>query len=128
MKKIVLTLLLFGSLFADNKGYVIDKAQHLMWQQCSASDSYYRAYIFKSAESYCENLYLLNYDDWRLPTAKELQTVFRNKTLKDLIPDGYWSSDRDPADPEDNVLAVYSGNGHIFSQDICEDTHIICVR
>ena len=126
MKLILLTLLFITALFAKEKAYIMDNEQHLMWQQCGLEDS--RAYIFKSAESYCENLYLLGYDDWRLPTAKELHESFKNKTLKDIREDGYWSGDRDPEDPEDNALAVYSSNGHIFSADICEDTRIICVR
>jgi len=128
MKTLLLTLLLLGTLFAEEKAYVIDKEQHLMWQQCDKSASFDRAFVYKSAQSYCDNLYLLRYDDWRLPTAKELQTVFHNKILKNLAEDGYWSSDRDPKDPEDNALAVYSENGHIYAQDTCEDTHIICVR
>ena len=128
MKIVLLTFLLIGTLFAKDKGYVIDKTQHLMWQQCKKSDSLDRAFIFKSAQSYCNNLYYLGYDDWRLPTAKELQSSIQNKTLKHLAYDGYWSAEKDPKDPEDNALAVFAKNGHIYSQDFCEDTHIICVR
>lgn len=128
MKSILLSLFLIGTLFAEDKGYIIDKTQHLMWQQCNKSDSLARAYIFSSAQSYCNNLYYLRYDDWRLPTSKELQGSIQNKTLKNLAYDGYWSSEKDPQDPQDNALAVFSKNGHIYSQDFCEDTHIICVR
>ena len=128
MKSIPVFFILLSALFAHEKGYVIDKEQHLMWQQCSKSASLERSYIFKSAQSYCDNLYYLGYDDWRLPKAKELQRSIQNKTLKNLAYDGYWSSEKDPQDPEDNALAVFSKNGHIYSADFCEDTHIICVR
>jgi len=128
MKPLFFVFIFIGTLFAEDKGYVIDKTQHLMWQQCKKSDSIDRAYIFKSAQSYCNNLYFLGYDDWRLPTAKELQVAIQNKILKNLAYDGYWSGDKDPKAPEDNALAVFSKNGHIYSQDFCEDTHIICVR
>lgn len=128
MKTLWLVCILTTMLFAKDQGYVIDKTQHLMWQQCQKSNTIDRAFIFKSAQSYCNNLYYLGYDDWRLPTAKELQTSIRNKSLKNLVFDGYWSSDKDPQDPEDNALVVFSKNGHIYSQDFCEDAYIICVR
>lgn len=58
--------------FVDNgDGTVTDLATGLMWQQ---DDSQY-GMIWRNALSYAENLDYADYDDWRLPTAKELQSI-----------------------------------------------------
>jgi len=58
--------------FYDNgDGTVTDSATNLMWQQ--ADDGVARDWI--EAISYCESLTLAGYDDWHLPTAKELQSI-----------------------------------------------------
>ncbi len=50
---------------------VIDKATGLMWQQPDSG----RAMDWENALEYAENLVLNGYDDWRLPNAKELQSI-----------------------------------------------------
>lgn len=58
--------------FIDNgDGTVTDKATGLMWQK--ADDG--TARDWENALSYAENLTLANYSDWRLPNAKELQSI-----------------------------------------------------
>jgi ribonuclease BN (tRNA processing enzyme) len=58
--------------FIDNKdGTVSDYATGLMWQK--ADDGIDRNW--EDALSYAENLNLTNYADWRLPNAKELQSI-----------------------------------------------------
>jgi len=58
--------------FTDNKnGTVTDEITGLMWQQDTAPD----IMDWQNALAYCENLSFGGYDDWRLPTANELQTL-----------------------------------------------------
>jgi len=58
--------------FVDNgDGTISDWATGLMWQ---ASDSG-AALDWASALDYCENLSYAGHDDWRLPNAKELQSI-----------------------------------------------------
>jgi len=55
----------------NNDGTVSDLATGLMWQK---SDSK-KGLDWRSALHYSENLRLAHHDDWRLPSAKELQSI-----------------------------------------------------
>lgn len=55
----------------NNDGTVTDRATGLMWQK--ADDGQSRDW--ENALSYAENLTLAGYSDWRLPNAKELQSI-----------------------------------------------------
>ena len=58
--------------FTDNgDGTVTDAATGLMWQQADNG----AGKTWKEALSYAENLVLAGHDDWRLPNAKELQSI-----------------------------------------------------
>jgi len=58
--------------FVDNNdGTITDNATGLMWQQ--ADDGIARDW--QNALSYAETLTLSDYSDWRLPNAKELQSI-----------------------------------------------------
>ncbi|PMH46880.1 hypothetical protein BCU68_00475 [Vibrio sp. 10N.286.49.B3] len=58
--------------FVDNKdGTVSDLATGLTWQQADSN----KGLNWQSALAYSENLTLAGHSDWRLPTAKELQSI-----------------------------------------------------
>lgn len=58
--------------FADNgDGTVTDRATGLMWQKADSS----RPMSWKEALAYAEGLVLAGQSDWRLPNAKELQSI-----------------------------------------------------
>lgn len=58
--------------YLDNgDGTVTDRATGLMWQKADSS----KTLNWESALSYAENLTHAGYDDWRLPNAKELQSI-----------------------------------------------------
>lgn len=58
--------------FVDNgNGTISDNATGLMWQQSDSKDGM----IWQDALTYAENLDLGGHDDWRLPNAKELQSI-----------------------------------------------------
>ena len=66
-----------GSIYGDNdfvnnnNGTITDNATGLMWAQ----DDSGKAMNWEDALSYAENSTLDGYDDWRLPNAKELQSI-----------------------------------------------------
>jgi hypothetical protein len=58
--------------FQDNDNDTIDdRATDLMWQQGDSG----QGMVWGDALSYCESLTLAGHDDWRLPNAKELQSI-----------------------------------------------------
>jgi len=58
--------------FVDNgDGTIADQATGLVWQKADSG----RGMNWEDALSYTENLNLGEYDDWRLPNAKELQSI-----------------------------------------------------
>ncbi|MFA6961331.1 MAG: DUF1566 domain-containing protein [Opitutaceae bacterium] len=58
--------------FVDNHdGTVTDRASGLTWQQTDSG----RGMDWQHALAYAENLALAGHDDWRLPNAKELQSI-----------------------------------------------------
>jgi hypothetical protein len=58
------------SLVDNGDGTVTDIQTGLIWQQSEAG-----AIPWEEALTYCENLELAGYDDWRLPNCNELQTI-----------------------------------------------------
>jgi len=58
--------------FIDNgQGTIVDTATGLMWQQFDSK----KGMNWKEALNYAETLTLGGHDDWRLPNAKELQSI-----------------------------------------------------
>jgi len=68
------------NIYQDNgDGTITDLATGLTWQQSDSVDTY----DWEEALSYAENLELAGYNDWRLPNAKELQSIVDyNKSLQ----------------------------------------------
>jgi hypothetical protein len=64
-------VLTFAGGYKDNgDGTVTDASTGLMWQQDGLTNK-----SWEQALSYCENLSLAGYSDWRLPTVKELRSL-----------------------------------------------------
>ncbi len=58
--------------FVDNgDGTVTDNATGLMWSQDDSGEAMY----WEETLAYAENATVAGYDDWRLPSAKELQSI-----------------------------------------------------
>ena len=68
------------NIYLDNKdGNITDLATGFTWQQNDSVDTY----NWEESLEYAENLELAGYDDWRLPNAKELQSIVDyNKSLQ----------------------------------------------
>jgi hypothetical protein len=58
--------------FVDNgNGTITDESTGLMWQKEDSQS----ALDWKSSLAYAKNINVGNYNDWRLPTIKELQSI-----------------------------------------------------
>ena len=87
----------FDYLVINGNETVTDPKTNLMWQQNSVSEFM----TWQEALSHCEALSLGGYDDWRLPTATELQSIVDYGQYSpaidvtffpDSVSSGYWSS------------------------------------
>ncbi len=88
--------------FVDNgNGTVTDNCTGLMWQQDTADvrDPISNTLVWCDAIEYCDKLFFAGYDDWRLPNARELQSIVdygRQEPAIDpvfaALPQYYWSS------------------------------------
>ena len=59
----------------DNEnGTVTDKLTGLMWEQKTEENETY-SYTYNDAITYCDDLILGDYSDWRVPTRKEFSTI-----------------------------------------------------
>lgn len=66
--------------YVDNQdGTVTHIPTGLMWQKNidRLDESNYKIVTWEEALSYCEELHLANYTDWRLPTIKELESIIQ---------------------------------------------------
>ena len=86
----------FDNLVINGDGTVTATSTGLMWQQATSSVK-----NWKSALSYCEDLDLAGYSDWRLPIIKALQSIvdysrsdpaIGTAYFPDTLSSGYWSS------------------------------------
>ena len=96
MKKIAISLSLVASLYGNT---FIDKDTGLMWQDNEEVKNNERNW--ENAISYCNNLALDGYSDWRLPNIDELLTITDDKKFNPAIKAGlknvrtddyYWTS------------------------------------
>jgi len=98
MKKLLLASFIFCSLNATEVTY--DKSTSLLWQDNGDSGSRNRMFTYEEAKSYCENLVLGEYSDFKIPSIFELQTLidyrYHNPAMlrgfKNVLADEYWTS------------------------------------
>ncbi len=81
----------------NNDGTVIDNLTNLMWQQIPYNDSL----TWEQALIYADTLNIGNFNDWRLPNIKELQSLndetitnpsINSNIFNGILPKHYWSS------------------------------------
>ena len=119
--------------FRDNKdGTVTDTATGLMWQQTGATSKK----KWKDALSYCKNLSLAGYTDWRLPTIEELRSLVDHSHQKpsinttyfpNAISSFYWSSTT-YADYTSHAWGVYFSYGSGYFNYKNSDYDVRAVR
>jgi hypothetical protein len=107
--------------FTENdNGTITDTATGLTWQQ--TDDGVAKGW--EDSLSYCEENELAGYDDWRLPNAKELQSIVDYSSYEPALdlnyfgmvdPDGWFWTSTTHGDATDN--AVYICFGECISYD-----------
>jgi len=94
---IFLTSILVSDDFRKEERIVINLRQNLMWQDDIETIQF--AVSWGEAGAYCNELDLNGYNDWRLPSVKELQSIVDIKKYNPSIlsifkyadASGYWS-------------------------------------
>jgi hypothetical protein len=77
--------------FTDNlDGTVTDNGTGLMWQQDKSAIKL----IWDASLTYCENLMLAGYGDWRLPNVIELRSIIDYTTFDPAIDPAYFSDEQ----------------------------------
>ena len=90
--------------------------------------NYNKVQNFRLANSYCNNLDLLNFTNWRLPSIQDFTKLYTvKKYLKNKRDDIFWSSSYD----ENNYIIGYTFNlkdNHYLQEDKYNTNFIRCVR
>jgi hypothetical protein len=124
-----------NSTLVDNEdGTVTDTATGLMWQQAEAG-----AMTWEEALTYCEDLKLAGYNDWRLPNINQLQSIVDyiayapsiNQTIfPEAMPQDYWSSTTYEGDDDsyNRAWSVQFSNGELYADDKSNSIYVRAVR
>jgi hypothetical protein len=122
------------SILSAGTTMVRDSSTHLIWEDTTHSEE--TKVTFKEAKSYCKELQLGEYNNWRLPTLGELLSIVNYKKYKPAIIDGftqvnkdtlYWSST--PYIKEaDEYWGVSFKDGSTSNASINYDRYVRCVR
>lgn len=118
--------------FTDNgDGTVSDGNTGLMWQQAEGGSM-----DWEDAITYCEDLSLAGYTDWRLPNIKELESITEDSLYDPAIdtnyfPDAhasyYWSS-TPYASNSSYAWYVYFYDGSVRYYGKSYNPYVRCVR
>jgi len=111
----------------------IDHSTNLMWQ--NNEDVQNITKNWDDAKQYCEQMTLDKYDDWRLPTIYELQSVINVENKKPAINNEhlftalgfYWSNTERVNDPY-NAWGVHFSYGYVEYGSTSGANYIRCVR
>lgn len=142
MKKILLFIalgftFLYGDCTRNNQKEVVECNDRyvgkLMWQDDSNTKSVKKTY--EDARNYCKYLFFTGYDNWRLPSIKELLSITDTSTYKPAIKsafknlknEGYWSSTSHASDSSHAWRVDFkSGDGNWLPKS---NTYFVrCVR
>ncbi len=101
--------------FTDNgDGTITDNNTGLMWQKTDGGEM-----TFENALTYCENLKLKDYKDWRLPTGRELFSInyydnvnpaLNTDYFTETLAEYWWTSDV-RAEDSSRIWVVNAGGG-----------------
>ena len=118
---------------------IISRNTGFMWQKNIIMQSF----PWEDAVSHCENLIYAGYDDWRLPSVREMSSILvsnkymveYNRTFLNFFPDfvresghiPFWTSDRARYTSEDALLLNFYNN-EIIAYSETKPAAAICVR
>ena len=118
----------------DSKEIVVDKTTGLMWQDNIDTKTIKKNR--KDAREYCSRLVFGGYDDWYLPSIKQLKSIVDNEQHNPAIREGfknvqayhYWSSSPRLSANIVNVLNIDFKNGHKYSNNRRGRCNVRCAR
>lgn len=132
MKKalLILPFLLLTSLSA--KDVIFDTTTSLLWQDASINED--ASVTYKEATNYCKFLKIDKYENFRLPTLRELQTLVDYNNYDPAILDGfkhtasttYWTT-TPFVDADDAVWTLNFEKGSRNTKAVYYDRHFRCV-
>jgi hypothetical protein len=127
----LLSLLTTLSLQASD--VVLDTTTNLLWQDSAINGD--ASVTFKEASNYCKFLKIKEYQNFRLPTLSELQTIVDYKHsdpailkgFKNISSTSYWTT-TPYADADDEVWTINFEKGSRATKAIYYDRHFRCVQ
>jgi hypothetical protein len=138
----VSSVLLVSSIYAED--VYVDNNTKLMWQDNKEAkatrkpwvnpdnynDKNYNNTEGDTAASYCENLNLKSFNDWRLPSSEELVGIFKqNSKLNNVSHNNYWSSTSDTGMNNYRAWRIYFfSTGHSNFHNKNNNYNVRCVR
>ena len=123
--------------FYDNgDGTITDNLTGLMWQQDGDASGYREG---EQAISYCSDLTLADYDDWRLPNRKEMLSLLNfeeaydsswlnDSGFTDVQNDYYWSSTAVAGSSSEAWCFDMSDSETLIEQSWTSDGYVLAVR
>ena len=82
-----------GRFVANGDGTITDKRTGLMWCTQDSQSELAKCLNYESADQYVHGLKTGGYEDWRLPTVKELAGIYKNKPFFPSLKERwYWTS------------------------------------
>ena len=133
MKTLLFTIPLLLAANLSAKDVVLDTTSSLLWQDMPINKK--AGVTYKEATNYCKFLKIDKYENFRLPTLTELQTLINYKNYKPAILDGfkfvdsttYWTT-TPFADSDDEYWIVDFEKGARFAKSMYYDRHFRCVQ
>ena len=124
-------LLVASTLLAER--VFVDKSTSLIWQD--HQDNRELSITYYQSQDYCEKLVIGKYNNFRIPTLRELQSIVNYKKYDPAIKKGfdyvsneyYWST-TPFADDNKIVWLVNFKKGERTVKDMHYDRHIRCVQ
>ncbi len=121
----------FGNFTDNDNGTITDNNTGLIWQQGEGGLK-----TWEDAITYCENLSLAEYTDWRLPNRNELNSIIDYEIYdpaidKNFFPNvyasEYWSSTTS-ASYSSNAWLVSFNSGYVPNYNKSSSLYVRCVR
>ncbi|MEA3280154.1 MAG: DUF1566 domain-containing protein [Thermodesulfobacteriota bacterium] len=93
IKVVALLQKLKGRFVANGDGTITDKRTGLMWCTLDSQSELAKCLNYESAAQYVQGLKTGGYEDWRLPTVKELAGIYKMKPFFPSLQERrYWTS------------------------------------
>jgi len=130
MRVIILSVFTLSTIFAADTVLINDK---YLWQDNNSTKGL--ILDWESANSYCNELHQAGFDDWRLPSVKELQEIVDTNGTSPIIQssfqnsaaDFYWTYVNSVSDSS-KVWAVNFYHGGTFALDKDRASYVRCIR